>query len=76
MSCKHDNCDDCTGGDCGAMEDDFEKIIERLRAAHLRFPTLRFLQLIWNVCPYDTFYVENKDFTEYITEYMENPNGS
>ena len=86
MSCKHKwkETNDYPGGkiywrcelckqetdDC-FEPDDFEKIIERLRAAHLRWPSLRFLQLICNIARYDQYYIEDVDFLRYITEHME-----
>ena len=42
-------------------DDVFEKIIERMRAEHLRWPALRFCQIIGNVSEGDIYYLSDND---------------
>ena len=54
------------------MDETFEEIIERMRAAKLRWPSIRFCQIIGNVEASDSYWIEDDKFLEKITEYVEN----
>ena len=53
------------------MDDTFEQIIERMRAAHLRWPSLRFNQIIGNVVYSDNYWIKDDAFLKDLTEHME-----
>jgi hypothetical protein len=50
--------------------DEFEEIIERIRAAHLRWPSLRLCQLICNVSG-ELYYISDAEFLKSIQIYLE-----
>jgi len=49
----------------------FEKVIEKMRVAHLRWPSLRFCQIIGNASVGDNYYLSDDDLLIAL-EYVEN----